>query len=206
LHSFYELSTLSCPLLSLHAAAAGARAFIEEDSATGELLGCWRTEIGQLGRVLLLRGFETAEDLATERRRALLSVNPFNAGSLVSKLSMDSYAPFPFLPPVQPGSFGGIYEFRTYQLKPGGLPPTLAGWEKAIQPAREYTSHLIINMYALDGPPRITHIWGFQSLEERAALRAKFYATGLWPPQGGPEQILEATSTIALSEDNSPLR
>jgi hypothetical protein len=206
LHSFYELTTLSCPLLSLHAASAGALVFIDEDDATGELLGCWRTEIGQLGRVLLLRGFETAEDLATERRRALLSVNPFNAGSLVTALSMDSYAPFPFLPPVQPGSFGGIYEFRTYQLKPGGLPPTLAGWEKAIQPAREYTSHLVINMYALDGPPRITHIWGFQSLEERAALRAKFYAAGLWPPQGGPEQILEATSTIALSEDNSPLR
>jgi hypothetical protein len=101
---------------------------------------------------------------------------------------------------------GGIYEFRTYHLKPGGLPPTLAGWKKAIEPAREYTSHLAINMYALDGPPRITHIWGFESLEERAALRAKFYAAGLWPPQGGPEQILEATSTIALSEDSSPLR
>ena len=92
MHSFYELTTLSCPLLSLHAASAGARAFIEEDDAAGELLGCWRTEIGQLGRVLLLRGFETAEDLATERRRALLSVNPFNAGSLVTALSMGSYA------------------------------------------------------------------------------------------------------------------
>ena len=101
---------------------------------------------------------------------------------------------------------GGIYEFRTYHLKPGGLPPTLAGWEKAIKPAREYTSHLVINMYALDGPPRITHIWGFESLEQRAALRAKFYAAGLWPPSGGPKQIVEATSTIALSEDSSPLR
>jgi hypothetical protein len=98
LHSFYELTTLSCPLLSLHAAAVGARAFIEEDNATGELLGCWRTEIGQLGRVLLLRGFESAEDLATERRRALWSADPFYAGSLVTALSMDSYAPFPFLP------------------------------------------------------------------------------------------------------------
>jgi hypothetical protein len=61
-------------------------------------------------------------------------------------------------------------------------------------------------MYALDGAPRITHIWGFHSLEERAALRAKFYAAGLWPPQGGPQQILEATSTIAIPEDDSPLR
>jgi hypothetical protein len=205
MHSIYELATLSCPILSVSEASAGARAFINEDGAAGELLGCWRTEIGQLGRLLLLRGFETAEELAAERRRALLSVDPFHAGSVVTALSMESYAPFPFLPPVKPGPMGGIYEFRTYYLRPGGLPPTLAGWNKAIKPAFEYTSHLAINMYALDGPPRITHIWGFESLEQRAALRAKFYAAGLWPPQGGPEQITEATSTIALSEDPSPL-
>ncbi len=85
------------------------------------------------------------------------------------------------------------------------MPPTLAGWEKAIKPAAEYTSHLAISMYALDGPPRITHIWGFESLQQRAELRAKFYAAGLWPPQGGPEQIAEATSTIALPMEPSPL-
>jgi len=206
MHTIYELTTLSCPLLSVSEAWVGARAFIGEGDAAGELLGCWRTEIGQLGRLLLLRGFETAEELAGERRRALLSGDPFHAGGVVTALSMESYAPFPFLPPVQPRPMGGIYEFRTYHLKPGGLPPTLAGWEKAIKPAREYTSHLVINMYALDGPPRITHIWGFESLEQRAALRAKFYAAKLWPPQGGPEQIAEATSTIALPEDSSPLR
>ncbi len=206
MHTIYELTTLSCPILSLSKAWDDARAFIGEDDAAGELLGSWRTEIGQLGRLLLLRGFETAEELAAERRRALLSVDPFHAGGVVTAVSMESYAPFPFLPPVQPRPMGGIYEFRTYHLKPGGLPPTLAGWKKAIKPAREYTSHLVINMYALDGPPRITHIWGFESLEQRAALRAKFYAAGLWPPQGGPEQIAEATSTIALPEDSSPLR
>jgi hypothetical protein len=60
-------------------------------------------------------------------------------------------------------------------------------------------------MYALDGPPRITHVWGFSSLEERAALRAKSYAAGIWPPKGGPENIHEATSAIALPEAYSPL-
>ena len=206
MHTIYELTTLSCPLLSVSEAWTGARTFIGEGDAAGELLGCWRTEIGQLGRLLLLRGFESAEELAGERRRALLSVDPFHAGGVVTAVNMESYAAFPFLPPVQPRPMGGIYEFRTYHLKPGGLPATLAGWEKAIEPAREYTSHLVINMYALDGPPRITHIWGFESLEQRAALRAKFYAAGLWPPLGGPQQIAEATSTIALSEDWSPLR
>ncbi len=79
----YELTTLSCPLLSLQAAAACASAWAAAPEAQGRLMGCWRTDIGTLGRVLVLRGFETAEGLAAERRRALLDVNPFNAGSLM---------------------------------------------------------------------------------------------------------------------------
>ncbi len=202
----YELATLACPLLALGEAAAGADAWVTDGEAGGRALGLWRTEVGALGRVLVLRGFETAEAMATERRRALLSASPFNAGSLVTGLDMDSYAPFPFLPPIRTGDRGGLYEFRTYRLRPGGLPSTLSGWEAAIEPARAYTAHLVVNMYALDGAPRITHIWGFASLEERAALRAQAYGTGLWPPKGGPEQILEATSSIALPEARSLLR
>jgi hypothetical protein len=102
-------------------------------------------------------------------------------------------------------SSGDPYEFRTYRLKPGGLSSTLAGWEAAIGSAREYTAHLVVNMYALDGAPRITQIWGFGSLEERAALREKAYGASVWPPMGGPEQIIEATSTIALPLGGSPL-
>jgi len=202
--ALYELTTLSCPLLAVSEASEGARAFIGEPEAKGELLGCWRTDIGTLGRLLILRGFETSEDLAAERRRALFSANPFNAGSIVTALEMDSYAPFPFLPPVRPGAYGKVYEFRTYKLKPGGLPPTLAGWEAAI-PAREPMSHLVINMYALDGAPRITHIWPYTGMDERFAIRARSYAEGIWPPKGGPEQILEATSVIALPEPYSLL-
>ncbi len=166
---------------------------------------CWRTELGTLGRLLVLRGFGAPEDMSAERRRALLSDSPFNAGSVVTALEMDSYAPFPFLPPIRTGDRGGVYEFRTYRLKPGGLSPTLAGWEAASGPAREYTAHLVVNMYALDGAPRITHIWGFGSLEERAGLREKAYGAGVWPPNGGPEPIVEATSTIALPMGGFPL-
>ena len=161
--------------------------------------------MGTLGRVLLLRGFDTPADLTVERHRALLSANPFNAGNVVTALEMDSYTPFPFLPPIKTGDRGGIYEARTYRLKPGGLPPTLTGWEAAIEPAREHTDHLVVNMYALDGAPRITHIWGFSSLQERSVLRSRAYGAGVWPPKGGPQQILEATSTIALPQPHSPL-
>lgn len=201
----YELATLSCPLLALEQASTGVHAWVSDNKARGDLVGCWRTELGMLGRLLVLRRFEIPEDMTAERRRALLSSNPFNAGSVVTALEMESYAPFPFLPPIRTGVRGGIYEFRTYRLKPGGLPATLAGWETAIAPAREYTEHLVVNMYALDGAARITHLWAFTSLEQRAELRARAYGAGIWPPKGGPEQIAEAISTIALPQGASPL-
>jgi len=64
----------------------------------------------------------------------------------------------------------------------------------------------VVNLYALDGLPRITHIWGVSSLEQRAELQARHYAAGLWPPKGGPEQIARATSTICIPEPYLPLR
>lgn len=201
----YELATLSCPLLALGHASEGVHAWVDDSEAKGQLLGCWRTEVGMLGRLIVLRGFTAPEDMTAERRRALLSANPFNAGGVVTALEMDSYAPFPFLPPIRTGERGGLYEIRTYRLKPGGLAPTLSAWEAAIEPARTYTEHLVVNLYALDGAPRITHIWAFASLQERAALRTQAYGAGVWPPKGGPDQIADATSVIALPQGVSPL-
>src|ERR1700694_2727797 len=100
MNQFYELATLSCSLLCVSEASEGARAYVAAPDAKGELLGCWRTDIGTLGRLLILRGFDSAEDLAAERRRALFGANPFNGGRGMTALEMDSYAPFPFLPPV----------------------------------------------------------------------------------------------------------
>jgi hypothetical protein len=199
----YELTTISGAPPEQNAVSTAAHNWVLDGE--GRLLGAWRTEIGELFQIKLLRGFETAEALERERLRALMSTHPFGIHDPSCRLSMERYARFPFLPDVEPLAFGRFYEFRTYHLKPGGLPPTLAGWEQAIGPAHDYTRHLVINMYALDGPPRITHIWAFSSLEERGALRARHYAEGLWPPKGGLQQIARATSTICIPEEYSPL-
>jgi NIPSNAP len=200
MRELYELTTLAFPLLSVSEVAKATQDWVSMPDAVGSMLGCWRTEIGPLGRMLILRRFDDASALQRERHRTLLSANPFNAGGLITALEMDSYLPFPFLSPAQVVASNTVYEFRTYKLKPGGLLPTLAGWEAAVDLARDYTAQLMINMYALDGPPRITHIWGFDSLAQRASLRAAAYSAGIWPPRGGPENILDAISVIALPE------
>jgi len=202
---FYELATLSGTPLGARELSQRAQAWVSEPLACGQVLGIWLSDIGTIGQVFVLRGFEDLIQLQTERDRALLSTDPFRCRDLASNLSMESYVGFAFLPPVRPKHYGGVFEFRTYHLKPGGLPTTLAGWKSAIEPARDYTDHLVINMYALDGPPRITHIWGFSSVNERMALRSNHYKRGVWPPKGGPEQIITATSTIALAEAGLPI-
>lgn len=200
----YELTTISCPLLALEEAAARAREWIV-GAASGTAVGIWRSDIGPLGQLMVLRAFDTDDALHRERERALMSDDPFGARGVATALSMESYARFPFLPPIGARDYGGVFEFRTYFLKPGGLPATLAGWQAAIGPAHVYTDHLVVNMYALDGPPRITHIWGFPGVDERIRVRADHYAAKLWPPKGGPENIDHAVSTIAFSFPGFPV-
>ena len=166
----YELATLSGSLLKLGDMDEAAQTWMAQ-AATGTVLGRWRTDIGPLGQVLLLRGFDDHKALAEERRRTLLDPDPFHVADLADAIRQESFEGFPFLPPAAPREAGGVYEFRTYHLTVGGLPATLAGWEAAIGPAKAYTDHLVINMFALDGPARIKHVWGFNSLEQRAALR-----------------------------------
>jgi hypothetical protein len=201
----YELATLSCQILEQDTVSADAHRWISNPEAAGRLLGAWRTEIGELARIVVLRSYRTVDEMQLERERALLNPRPFDIGNVDVRLSMETYALFPFLPDVEPSAYGNFYEIRRYWLKPGGIAPTLAAWKQAVGPAKAYTSHLVANMYALDGPPRIAHIWGFSSLEERMALRKQHYAEGLWPPKGGPEQVETATSTICLPESWSPL-
>jgi hypothetical protein len=202
----YEIATLRIGLGTLPAVLAGIEASTTAADARGQLLGCWTSEIGQLNEVYLLRGFADAGALEAERAGRRGDTNPFGCSEALSGLAFDSYAPFPFLPPVQPGAHGRVYEIRTYRLKHGGVEPTIAAWEAAL-PARTRLSPLVIAMYALDGPARFTHIWPFASLDARAAIRADSVKQGVWPPKGGPAWLTgDMRSTVALPAAFSPLR
>lgn len=202
----YEIATLTLNLGTAGKAAAAIKTFCEETDASGSLLGCWFSEIGALNEMTVLRGFDTTEQLDQERERTRTAANPFGCAEYLVDMKLESYAPFPFLPPVEPGNFGPIYEIRTYQLKQGGLAPTLEAWSNAV-PERSKLSPLTISLYGVDGVQRITHIWPYGSLEERARIRAESVEIGVWPPKGGPAWLTtNMKSTIALPTAVSPLK
>ena len=201
----YEIATLTVKLGHAAKAVAGIGDYVGASDANGTLLGCWASEIGELNQLLVLRSFRDHEAWRAERERTLRTTNPFGAGEAITEMSFDTYAPFPFLPPVVPGKYGSVYEIRTYRLRHGGVPPTIAAWDAAM-PERGKLSPLSIVMYALDGPPRFTHIWPFASLDARTTLRAESVAKGIWPPKGGPDWLTgNMRSIIALPTAISPL-
>lgn len=202
----YELATLSLAIGAAPKAAPAIEAFCHEGAEGSRLLGAWATEIGALNQVLVLRGFDTEAVLRAERQRTQDSSNPFGCAEWLGDLALDSYAPLPDLPPVQPGAFGPIYEVRSYVMKPNGRQPTIAAWQVAL-PARKELSPLVIAMTSLDGPSRLTHVWPYSSLDARATIRAEAVARGIWPPKGGPDWLTPAMrSWICLPLSVSPLR
>lgn len=201
----YEIATLTLKLGTMGGAVAAVDAWVKDGAARGRLLGSWTSEIGPLNQLIVLRGFDDEAGLAAERRRGMLAANPFNLADHLTDLTMESYAPFPFMAPVEPGSYGKVYEIRTYRPKFGGMQPTIDAWADAV-PARAKLSPLVIAMYALDGAPRFTHIWPFASLDARAAIRAESVAVGAWPPKGGPAWLTtDMRSVVALPTATSPL-
>jgi hypothetical protein len=203
----YELATLSTAIGAAGAAAQAIPAWCGDASAKGRLLGMWNTDIGTLNTVLVLRGFASPEDVHAERRRAQDSSSPFNGGSWLAGMSLDTYAPLPWLPPVEPGALGPVYEVRTYRVRPHGLTPLIAAWRNQL-PERLGLSKLVVAMHTVDGPTRFTHIWPYASVDERGAVRAQAVKGGNWPPKGGHENLHadDMRSWVCLPLPGSPLR
>lgn len=202
----YEIATLQLSMGAAGKAAPAIEDFCRQNGAKGKLLGAFTTEIGTLHQVTLLRGFDSAADLLAERQRTLNASNPFGASEWMSRLTLDSYIPFPFLKPVQVGEYGSVYELRTYVYKHGGLPHILKSWEEAV-PAREKISPLTIALYSIEGTPRIIHIWPYKNASDRFDLRARSVTQGVWPPKGCPEWLTsEMHSALISPMAISPLR
>jgi hypothetical protein len=170
------------------------------------LLACWYCEIGAVNRILIIReGTDAGAQI--EARLAVLNANdPFGIGAFITDMAMDSYVSLDFVAPMRPGEFGPCYEVRSYTLKPGGLPPTVELWRQAV-PGRVKLSPLLAAMVATSGAAtRFLHIWPYKTFDERARLRSKAVADGVWPPLGGPTHLASQQVDIYLPASFSPLR
>jgi hypothetical protein len=201
----FELATLTFKPDRTPEGPDRVHAFLAARSA-GELVGSWRSEISRQNVILVLRRFESAAELFSQRLGMLNATDPFGCADILATLRLEAYAPFDGFEELPPGSYGPYYEFRSYLIPPAGTAPTVAAWSEMV-PRRSAVSRPAVIMYGLDGRPRFTHIWPYPTLAERERLRAEALARGVWPPASAPTWLTESMrSEIFLPTELSPLQ
>jgi hypothetical protein len=170
------------------------------------LLACWYSDIGAVNQILLIRQAGDIGPTLDARLALLKSRNPLGIGEFITAAAMDIFVAFDFISPLRAGVFGPCYEVRTYLLRPDGLAPTVELWRKAV-PGRSTVSPVLAAMTSVTGAvTRFMHIWPYKSFDERARLRDKAVADGVWPPPGGPGYLLSQQVDIYLPAGFSPMK
>jgi hypothetical protein len=187
-------------------ALKGIEPWLNANPRKGEFLACWFCDIGDLNQIMLLHHYGSEADQAADRDSVARDPNPFGVLELTERRSTNTFHQFPFLPALKAGTCGPIFEVRSYVLKPTGLSPTIATWEKQA-PLRQKLSPILAAMYSTTGEvTRFMHIWPYPDLVARAQTRKTAIETGVWPPPGGPDQLLAMHNDIYLPAAFSPIR
>ncbi len=96
-----------------------------------------------------------------------------------------------------------IYEVLTYDLKPGMVAELEKRFGEAYEHRRKY-SELAAFWHSDIGPlNQVVHVWPYESIEERARIRAAVRKDAKWPPNLR-ELIVAARSEIATPAPFSP--
>ncbi len=171
------------------------------------LTAFWHTEIGPLNEIIHVWGYRDLAERARIRGEAMKDAHwPPRIGEFIREMRSEIVAPFSFVPEVQPGKLGPVFELRYYTLRPGALPEMAKGWEAKV-PERTRLSPLV-----LAGPIEFgrangfVHIWAYASMDQRMQIREEARKKGVWPPGGSPDRLLTQKNKIMLPASFSPLQ
>ncbi len=171
------------------------------------LTAFWHTEIGPLNEIVHVWQYADAAERARVRAEASKDPNwPPKIQEFIVKMKSEVLVPFPFLPEPVPGKMGPIYELRYYHIKAGTLPDLLKRWEGAIGPRAKMSPVVLAGHIDFGDANGFIHIWAYESLDQRMAIRNKAREQGIWPPPGGGDTLLEQSTKILLPSAFSPLQ
>lgn len=167
------------------------------------------TEIGMLNEVIHIWPYKDAGEREALRGRSVKDKKytwPPKVAHLQEHMKSEIFHPSPMTPEFPAGKMGPIFEWREYMLLPGMIGEVYKNWAKAL-PKREKLSPLVMAMHTDAGDlNKFVHIWSYESLNHRAAVRAEAATKGLWPPKGRRETLQIQTNKIVLAAPFSPLK
>jgi hypothetical protein len=171
-----------------------------------ELTAFWHTEIGPLNEIVHVWAYADLAERARIRAEAAKDPHwPPKIREHIVSMRSEILVPFAFVPQVQPGKMGPVFELRYYTYKLGAMPQVAKNWEAAL-PARLELSPLVLAGAVEFGHANgFIHVWAYQSLDQRMKVRAEAIDAGIWPPPGG-DSLVTQENKILLPAEFSPLR
>src|SRR5690606_6900027 len=109
----YQLINITIKMGTAGAVATGIQQYFADEQAKAKLLCVWFSDIGQLNQIVVLTSFTSQADLDEEKTRLGAQENIFPNAENIIKYSVENFAGFDFLPEVELGEFGPVYEIRT---------------------------------------------------------------------------------------------
>ncbi|BGP38860.1 hypothetical protein JCM10449v2_002798 [Rhodotorula kratochvilovae] len=162
------------------------RGIHESNEFDARLTGSWEIVVGDVDTFVHiweyqgLGGFEHTKMAIRESRGHLQFFN-HEILPLINSRTSQLCTEFKFFPVTEPQERGGIYELRTYDLKPGALLEWENEWRGGLE-ARVAAGHTpVACWYAGIGKLHTVHmIWHYESLEARREIRAASWRNDKW--------------------------
>jgi len=148
-----------------------------------KLTGHWETLVGEQDTFVHIleyenyHGYDKTIDLLRKSKHveAYQAMLPYLT-SRSSQLNQE----FAFFPTAPPRVHGGIFELRSYQLKPGTLLEWEHTWRKGIEARRKFVAPVGAWFSQVGRLHQVHHLWQYKSLEARKETREEAWQIDGW--------------------------
>ncbi|ODV89916.1 hypothetical protein CANCADRAFT_97831 [Tortispora caseinolytica NRRL Y-17796] len=167
-----------------------------------KLVGSWRTVIGNLDTFVHIWEYDgyTGFHVSNNQIHSKDYFIPYNEKvrtMLVSRRS-NLIQEFRFWGgTAQPHTMGGIFELRSYTIKPGKLLEWEASWKKGIHARRQVMEPVGAWFSQLGALNSVYHLWQFADLEHRKISRQK-----CWELPGWSDTVHETVELVDIMQSD----
>lgn len=165
------------------AAEAYYTGLVKDESLQIKLTGNWETVVGEQDTFIHILEYENYAgfDKATQLIKTSAHLDAYRAmlphvNSRNTQLNQE----FAFFPTAVPRAQGGLFELRTYQLKPGTLLEWENVWRRGIEARRKFVAPVGAWFSQVGRLHQVHHIWQYPSLHERKERREQAWQIDGW--------------------------
>jgi hypothetical protein len=166
----------------------------------------WHTTIGPLHQVIHVWPYESHAHRQECRARALASGKwPAKVQHLMLKRENEIMTPAPFMRELTPGTYGPVYEWRSYTSWTWKEGIFLDRVGAAVEERQKLSTLIAYWRGEIGSQNHLVHVWAYKSLDDRMRIRQEAMKGNTWPPD--VRELLVAQETKILEAASfSPLK